>query len=317
MNRHRRLRGIAVLVAGALAGLGCSETRPAPARIGYLDISASLPLFIADRNGYFVDEGVAVEAVEVGTSNELVDAVVAGNLEVFVEASAVPVLAAQLEDPGRLKVFSVSSITREAPFDALLVRNDSPLQTLADLAGTRIGVFPGSTASSLLRKFLVDQGADVADIEFMPMPPQNHVMALLDDTVDAVHAYEPTIAIALDGGGVRRLYGSVYAEMLSPNPQGVAAISARFLEDDPTRARAVVRALERAMTFMNDDAAAARPVLADRLNLEPGVADRSVLLHMLPHDQLDASVLQRYADMLTSLGELSGTVDVNALLYRE
>jgi uroporphyrinogen-III decarboxylase len=38
---------------------------------------------------------------------------------------------------------------------------------------------------------------------------------------------------------------------------------------------------------------------------------------MLPHDQIPVEVFQRYADMLTELGELGGKVKVGGLLYRE
>lgn len=287
------------------------------ARIGYLNITASLPLFIAENEGFFAEEGVQVETNQIASSNQLVDGIVAWNLDAFVEASAVPVLAVELQSPGRLKVFSVSSITRQAPFDALLVKEDSPLRNLQDLAGKKIGVFPGSTATNLLRKFLADIGVDVSNVTFVPMPPQNHLAALLEGSVDVVHAYEPTIAIALSRGGVRQLYGSAYAEMLDRNPQGVAVVSAKFLEEHPEATRKVIRALERAMVFMREQEAAARQILGKRMNLQPEVANRSVFLYMLPHREVDSSIFQKYADMLTELGELRGRVNVDDLLYRD
>lgn len=323
MNQRRKIliAGLAVLLVVAAVVLVLVLKRPAETptttRMGYLNITASLPLFIAEEKGYFIEEGVQVETHQIASSNQLVDGVVAGNLDAFIEASAVPVLAVELQSPGRLRVFSVSSITRQAPFDALLVKEDSPLRGLQDLAGKKIGVFPGSTATNLLRKFLADSGIDVSNITFVPMPPQNHLTALLEGSVDAVHAYEPTIAIALSRGGVRQLYGSAYAEMLDRNPQGVAVISARFVQEHPETARKVIRALERAMAFMREHETEARQILAKRMNLNPAVADRSVFLYMLPHREIDASIFQRYSDMLTELDELKGRVSVDGLLYRD
>lgn len=321
MNQNRKL-----LVAGTVVALvivadlvaGCrSPQAPMVARVGYLNITASLPLFITEANGYFAEEGVQVETFEIATSNQLVDGIVAGNLDAFIEASAVPVLAVELQLPERLKVFSVSSITKEAPFDTVLVREDSAPANLQDLAGKRIGVFPGSTATNLLKKFLDDSGVDTANITFVPIPPQNQLTTLLEGSIDAVHAYEPTTATALSRQGVRQLYGSVYAEMLDHNPQGVAAISASFLEERPEAAAGVIRALERGMVFMREQEAQARQILATRLTLEPDVSNRSVFLYMLPHDEVDTAIFQKYADLLTELGELGGSVDVNTLLYRE
>lgn len=323
MRRRRGLlitRLAAVVVPAAIA-LACTTNRssepPTTARIGYLNITASLPLFVAEAKGFFTAEGVQIQTQQIATSNQLVDGIVAGNLDAFVEASAVPVLAVELQAPGRLKLFSVSSITKQAPFDAILVLESSPLRSLGDLGGKKIGVFPGSTAANLLRKFLADKGVDVSKTTFIPMPPQNHITALVEGSMDAVHAYEPTTAIALSRGGVRQFYGSVYAEMLDKNPQGVAAVATSFLQEHPDAAKKVIRALERGMVFMREQEAEARQILGVRMKLEPSVANRSVFLYMLPHNEIDASILQTYADMLAGLGELKTTVRVDGLLYRE
>jgi ABC-type nitrate/sulfonate/bicarbonate transport system substrate-binding protein len=285
--------------------------------VGYLNITASLPLFIAEERGFFTEEGVKHEATPIATSNQLVDGLAAGNLDAVPESSAVPVLAVELQSPGRLKVFSTSAITKKAPFDALLVKENSSITKLSDLAGKRIGVFPGSTAATLLKKYLADSQVDVSKIVFLPMPAQNQLTGLIEGSVDAVHAYEPTTAIAMNKGGIRKLFGSVYAEMLDPNPQGVAAVSTKFVREHPETAKKVIRAMERAMVFMRDNEAEARQIMAKRLKLDEPVAKSSVFLYMLPHREIDRSTVQKYSDMLTTLGELKGKVNVGALLYTE
>jgi NitT/TauT family transport system substrate-binding protein len=307
-----------LFVSGALLlSTGCSKETPVTVRLGYLNITASLPLFIAEEKGFFAEEGLKYEATPIATSNQLIDGLAAGNLDVFPESSAVPVLAVELQSPGRMKVFSVSAITKKAPFDAILVKENSPITKLADLAGKRIGTFPGTTSSSLLKKYLTDNNVDVSKILFLPMPAPNQLTALVEGSVDAVHAYEPTIAIALNKGGFRKLPGSVYAEMLDPNPQGVAAISTKLLREHPSVAKKVIRALERAMVFMRENDAEARQIMAKRLKLDEPVAKSSVFLYMLPHREIDQGTLQKYSDMLTTLGELKGKVKVDGLLYNE
>ena len=324
LSRGRFLKApivVVVFLATVAIIVGCSANgppdSPTTARIGYLNITASLPLFVAEAKGFFLDEGVQIETQQMATSNQLVDGVAAGNLDAFVEASAVPVLAAEIQSPGRFAVFSVSAITTDAPFDAVLVLENSPLTSIDDLAGNAIGVFPGSTAANLLRKFLMDRGIVVSQTTFIPVPPQNHISALLAGSVDAVHAYEPTTAIALSLGGVRQLYGSVYAEMLDKNPQGLAAVATSFIQEHPDTAAKIIRAMERGMIFMREQEAATRQILGERMNLAPSVANRSVFLYMLPHNEIDVSTLQAYSDMLVELGELTTSLRVDSLLYRD
>jgi NitT/TauT family transport system substrate-binding protein len=321
MNKHKKFLASGLIIFTIAVATAFFFKQPFAAsptvHIGYLNITASLPLFIAEENGYLKEEGLKYEALPTATSNQLVDGILARNLDAFIESSAVPVLSAELQSPGRLKIFSVSSITKNAPFDALLVKDESQIKTLSDLADKKIGVFPGSTATALLKKYLEDNHIDVSGITFIPIPPQNHLTALLKGSVDAIHSYEPTTAIALSKGGVRQLYGSVYADMLEPNPQGVAVISTRFVKQHPREAKKVIRSLERAMVFMREHDSESREILAKRMNLDTAVATRSVFLYMLPHKEIDHVIVQRYADMLTHLGEIKGQIKMDSLIYRD
>jgi len=285
-------------------------------RIGYLNIVTSLPLFVVEEKGFLREQGVEYKTIPIASSNQIVDGIVAGNLDCFTGASAVPVLAAELQSPGKLKVFSVSEITPQKPFDALLVKEDSPMRTLSDLSGRRIGVFPGSTATNLLKKYLGDKDVDVSAITFVPMSPQNHLAALLKGSVDAIYAYEPTIAIALSKGAVKQLHGSVYAEMLSPNPISVSVVSTTFLQKHPETAAKVIHALERAMNYMKEQDRETRHILVKQMKLSKDAVNRCVFLYMLGHEQIDPAIFQRFADMLTSIGELKGHVRVDDLIYR-
>ncbi|UCF42606.1 MAG: ABC transporter substrate-binding protein [Planctomycetota bacterium] len=307
---------VVVLIAGCQSSTkpGCDGVPTV--RIGYLNLVTSLPLSVAGQKGFFTDQGVVYKAIPVASSNKIVEGVVNGDLDCFVGASAVPALAAELRAPGKLKVFAVSEITADQPFDALLVRKDSPIRALSDLSGKKVAVFPGTTATNLLRKYLGDKGVNVSTITFVPMAPANHLDALMESSVDVVYAYEPTIAIALSKGAVKKLRGSVYADMLSPNPISVSMVSTGFLQRHPQTAAKVIAALERAMEYVREQDEQARCILVEQMKLSEDAADRCVFLYMLGHEQIDLAVFQRFADMLTELGELNGHVAVDSLVYR-
>ncbi|UCC21887.1 MAG: ABC transporter substrate-binding protein [Planctomycetota bacterium] len=310
------LMTVAVLIAGCQSFTKpCCDAAPT-VRIGYLNLVTSLPLSVAVEKGFFIEQGVDYKAVPVASSNKIVESVITGDLDCFVGASAVPVLASELKAPGRLKVFAVSEITADQPFDALLVRKASPIRTLSDLSGKRIAVFPGTTATNLLRKYLGDKDVNTSTITFVPMSPASHLDALQKGSVDVIYAYEPTIAIALSTGDVKKLHGSVYADMLSPNPISVSVVSSRFLQRHPKTAAKVISALQRAMEYMREQDGVARSILAGQMNLSREAANRCVFLYMLGHEQIDSAVFQRFVDMLTELGELKGCVTVDRLVYR-
>ncbi|MBZ0213328.1 MAG: ABC transporter substrate-binding protein [Nitrospirae bacterium] len=276
-----------------------------------------MPFFIATDLGYFEQAGVLVEGTALESSNQLVDAVVSGNLDIAVEVSAVPVLSVEAQQPGRIKIFAVSAITKEQPFDSLVVPSKSSIRTLKDLPGSRIGVFPGSTATALLRHFLDSRGVDTSAITFQPIPPQLQLQALANGSVDVLHAYEPTTAIALSRPGFVRLHGSVYAEQIEPNPQGVAIVSTRFLQEHPEAARKAIAALTSACAFMEVNDIEARGILERAMDLPRDVATSTVLLYMRPAKDTDSVKLQSYVDLLRQISELPKQVSARELLLQE
>ena len=309
---------IMILVLSSIALHSC-QTAPsgqAPiVRIGYLNLVTSLPLFIAQEKGFLTAQGIKFEAIPVATSNQLADALIAGDLDCYIGASVVPVFAAELQSPGRMKVFTASEITPEQPFDALLVKNGSAIKNLSDLSGKRIAVFPGSTATNLLKTYLRAQGLDVSTITFVDLPPAQHLDALKVGFVDVIHAYEPTIAIALSQNSAEILHGSVYAAILSPNPISVSVVSTDFLKNHPQTAKKTIAALQRAAAFMKENDRETRSILLKNMELSQDAANRCSLLYMLPHDKIDPANLQRFANLLTDIGELNATVSSDILLY--
>ena len=86
---------IAVIIVGALFVIYPKQKEAKIVKIGYLPIMASLPLYVAQENNYFVEQGVQIETTQLQSSNQLVDALVRGDIDIVVETSAVPALIAE------------------------------------------------------------------------------------------------------------------------------------------------------------------------------------------------------------------------------
>jgi ABC-type nitrate/sulfonate/bicarbonate transport system substrate-binding protein len=306
---------LVTILLAACAG-GDSDSGPPRAgclRIGYLDITASAPLFVAQETGLFDSVGVCVSTEIFGTSNQLVDAIAADRIDYVVEVSAVPALALAARDPNRFAISAASTISPEEPFDAIVALRTSGIAALSDLAEGRVAVFPGTTATALLRRFLEDSGVDASSIRFVPVSPGNQLAALTSGAVDAVHAYEPTWAVALGNPAIEQVHGTVYGRQLSPNPQGVSLLSRGLTERNPEAAGRVVAAFDAAISIMRNDDSLTRGVLRERFDLPGDAVERMHLLYMAPSDSVDWVSLAEYADLLVSAQELDVAPDLDAL----
>ena len=317
----RKIMGISIvliILALVIVGLSLSFTskeKTKAVKIGYLPIMASLSLYIAQENNYFTEQGIQVETIQLQSSNQLVDALVRGDIDVVVESSAVPALIAETIDSGKIKIFSVSDITPETPLDSLIVEKVSGLNSLRNLERKRIGVFPGSTATNLLKKFLSDKNIDVSKIEFIQIIPPNQLPALYEGSIDVLHAYEPTTTIALQGGKARKLYGSAYAEQLNHNPQGVALISSKFMSENPKLAKKTIKAFDQASDFISQNDDKTREIVVKYVKVDKNIADNVVFLYMSRSDRINRNALQTYADMLYDIGEMKSKIDASTILY--
>lgn len=314
MTRALKHSAVAALAAGAVTVLmGCGGARAPCLRVGYLDFTGSAPYFVAEGLGLFEHFSACVEATSFATSNQLVDAVAAGRIDYVAATSAAPALALHARASDRIVLTSSSEVSDTLPFDAILIRDTSSMQTLDDLRDARIAVFPGTTNRALLRHFLESRGVDVSSIEFVQTPPASQLASLRSGVVDAAHVSEPAWTIGLQDPELRQLFGTVYGAQLSPNPQGVSLLSRAALRRDPEGARNLVAAFDSAIAFMRSDPDSTRAILGTHFALPGDAVERMHLSHMRPHDAIDWDAVGKYVDLLLEVGELTARPDIESL----
>ncbi len=285
-------------------------------KIGFLPIISSLNLYVAQDNDYFTENGVTIEVIQLQSSNQLVDALVRGDIDIAAAASTVPVLAAGTIEPGIIQIFSVSDITPETPADAMIAMLESDVNSLNDLEGKKVGVFPGSTATNLLSSFLISHGVDVSNIEFIKISPPAQLSSLYSGSIDVLFAYEPSITIAMQEGKVKKIYeGSVYAEQLNHNPLSASLISSEFIKNNPKLAEKTVQAFNKASDLIKDDDSRAREVVLNHIKIDEAVAKEVVLRYMGRSDEINMEILQSFSNMLYDLGEIESKIDTSSLIY--
>ncbi len=323
MNRRTSIFVISLVLILIVGGttLGIYRSQPTvessvPVRVGYFQShTGSSPILLGESQGFFAENDVTVEKMVLASSNQAMDALIRGDVDVSL-LSLIQVLNADAVDSGNVQIFAVSALTNEEPFDSVVVKNESGIASIQDLAGKKISVFPGTTATAFLKQYLMDNGVDISQTEFIQMPPADHLVALESGAVQASYVYEPMLSIALVSGGVHAITQSVYATMSDRSPIGVYVVSTKFLTEHPELAERAVSALEEAMAYSNEHATEAAAALAAEFKLSADVASRVSLIEFVPVSEVAESSLTSFLDLLISFGEIKGQPDLDALLYR-
>lgn len=277
MARVRLLRTVLLLAACVS---GC-----APKPVYLLGITAWPShefLYLAQEQGYFVEEGVDVRVVEVGSRGDLRLSLERGQLDAA--AMTIPdFLAAR--DAGRtdLEVAWVLGVSHGG--DVLLARPD--VADLADLRGRRVGVDTSLTSAYLLARALATVGLRLDDVTMVPTDLAAGEPQWPANNLDALVSHDPAAARLMGLRGVRLLFdsASVPGEMLD-----VLVMSQALVHAPGSPAAGILRAYTRARDFARQDPDRAFQLMAAREGITRNAFAEALTAHvqMLEPDQQPA-----------------------------
>ncbi|MGO4831629.1 PhnD/SsuA/transferrin family substrate-binding protein, partial [Rhizobiaceae sp. 2RAB30] len=155
INITRRLFAAGLLAASALAGQASQAADLKELRIGYQ--KTGLPV-IARQQGVIETalrpEGVAVKWVEFTAGPPLVEALNVGSIDVGWVGDAPPIFG---QAAGSAIVYA-AALPSNGQGEAIFVKTGSPIRSVADLKGKKVGVGKGTSAHNLLVAALEKEG---------------------------------------------------------------------------------------------------------------------------------------------------------------
>lgn len=201
------------------------------------------PIVLAEQLGYFSDEGLDVEIVPPADPNDPPKLVSAGQADIGI--SYQPQLHIQV-DQG-LPLVRIGTLVA-TPLNTVMVLEDGPIRSLADLKGRRVGFSVSGVETALLDAMLGRHGLSSQDVEMINV---NFALtpALMSQQVDAViGAYRNVelVQLALDGVPGRAFF---VEEEGVPAYDELIFIANRDRLGDPRLPR-FLRAIERATTYL-------------------------------------------------------------------
>ena len=120
------------------------------------------PIVLAQELGYFADAGLAVQTVAPSDPNDPPRMVAAGRVDLAV--SYQPQLHLQVHEG--LPLVRVGTLVG-TPLNCLMVREDGPVKTLADLKGRKIGYSVSGVENAIVQALLAKAGLTPADVEMV------------------------------------------------------------------------------------------------------------------------------------------------------
>ncbi|MGH9242744.1 MAG: ABC transporter substrate-binding protein [Acidimicrobiales bacterium] len=331
--RWQTRRAVGAL-ALALSLLACGDDEPSGAAgdgEGTLELTAAIPfpsgvvfypLYVAQERGYFEEEGLSVTTEPVDGSGQVLQLLLAGQAQIGLPSPG-PFMQSVHEGSDLVSVYTLF----QSNVFALVTPEDSAIESLADLAGTTVGVGTIEGGETAFVKALLSQeaGLDEGDYELLAVGDGGTASVGLErGDVAAYAASFPDVAIM-------RLQGLDLRDLISPEFQSffdsLVVVERSFLDDNTEAVEGIGRALARATVWGQENPEGVMeiteeffPEEADDAEFTLALLEETQGLFALPEEadgQWGYAVpvaVERYMAFLLDQGELDAPIDTDVFV---
>ena len=257
MERRTFLAGTAAALAVGLApraGAQAPEKPKLTLGVGGKPLLYYLPLTVAERKGFFKEEGLDVEINDFGGGARALQSLIGGSVDVVTGAYEHTI---RMQAKGQ----DVRALVELGRFPGIViaVKKDKAAQikSAADLKGAKIGVTaPGSSTALAAQYAMVKAGLRPTDAALIAVGGgAGAVAAMKKGEIDAISHLDPVIAkLEADGdiqvlldtrteSGTRALFGG-------SNPAAVLYTKQDFIERDPATVQRLTNAFVKSLKWL-------------------------------------------------------------------
>jgi NitT/TauT family transport system substrate-binding protein len=228
----------------------------------------------------------------------------------------------EIASPGLFKIFASNPSNAKHVLDEFIVAKDSPIKSIADLKGKKVGSGPGIQNATLAKAVLERAGATGATV--VELAISQHVAAVAAGQLDACYTLEPTGTVGRLNGTTRVLESGVIAKYVLGDPMapwfgGSASLTTAFLKKHPEESRKFIAAYARGIELIRSKPEEARPYLKGYTAIEGPMTEEVPLAAYTLYNEFtpgDIQHFQKFFDLFADKGVFAQKVDVSTMLYK-
>ncbi|MEN8245361.1 MAG: ABC transporter substrate-binding protein [Thermodesulfobacteriota bacterium] len=272
--RTKRLMGILVMallsaIVLGRPGFAGQEPKGATLKVALLPIIDALPYYVAEKNGYFDEEGIAVTMVPVASALDRDQLMQSGAVDGMLNEMA----SAAMFNRQSIKVQVVASCRASQkgyPLFRILAAPDSGIGDAAELAGIPIGISKNTIIEYVTDRLLSRQGLMERQLTKRSVPaiPERYHL-LMNGQIKAATLPDPLAASAMASGAHLVVDDSSYP-LISVS---VLSFSTAAVTEKKGMLRGFLNAWNRGAAEVNAAPDAVRSVLLEKIRVPKNVQD--------------------------------------------
>ena len=248
IQRRRLVLGAGLAAAGTLAAPSILRAQGKAVKMGCLRLVHSMPPFFYEK---FAPEGTKIEVVVFDSPTDGKNAVVTKSVDFGTFGIAAAILGAAAGEP----VVVVGAMCNKGM--GVIAKAGSPIKSIKDLKGKKVGIWPGSTQEVFIMERLKMEGLSIKDVSAVRVPFGEMPTMLQRGDIDAYVGAEPAPGLSISTGAGQLVEYPYSTAMGGLNM--IFATHADTVANNPDLVKAMLKTQRQAAEFM----AANTPAVVD------------------------------------------------------
>ena len=237
---------------------------------GELDPQVSAQQIIADKMGYFKDEGLNVTNHLMTGPDQNASLVASGTAKICFGSiyNNISVKA------NGVNIKVLAPLANAAGTQSVVARPGLQINSAKDLEGKKIGMTSGAGVLIAVRNMCNELGVDINKITFVNLQASDQLAALQKGDIDAMAVWEPWVGKALAQGGTL-LFSGTTSNL--PEKKGnvhwidfymTVQVTDDFYKDHPKETENFLTALKKATDYINQNPEDAAKIVSKEINID-------------------------------------------------
>lgn len=283
--------------------------------LGYKKHVSYMPQFVAQEKGFFEQEGLVVNPVIFDSTNQMMAAVVSGDIDASIGgANLQTVYSIEEKSPNSMKVSQTLDVNENTGITCVMVKADSDISSMSELEDKKAATIPGTFAPIWIDAALKTVGLSKQDIEIQGLDTKLQLGALESKQVDVLFTLEPACSFGVNKG----IGKIIYQEPLRHLGESLTAsvISEKLIQENPEVAEKIVSAADKAIDFIRNNPEESMAIMAKYSDYSTESIKGMKMPIYSKSGELDVENIQELADKLYAEGDLENRLDVSGIIYK-
>lgn len=237
---------------------------------GVVDPQISAQQIIADKKGFFEEEGLKVTNKLLQSGGDISPLISGNTAKVSFESTYTNITLAA----NNVDVKILATMANIGDTQCVVAGKNVTINSTKDIEGKKIGIASGAGVLIAIRNMCKELGVDVNKINFVILSPSEQITALERGDIDIMACWEPWVTNAQEVGG-KLLFSGLNSYL--PEKTGsvdwlnfhtTLQVTGDFLKNNPEQAEALLKALAKATDYINENPEESAKIIADEINLD-------------------------------------------------